>query len=141
MSDIHMVKHHSLSLEAARALVQRAADDLVEEYNLVSDWRGNTLMFERSGVRGTMEVLATEIQLDITLGFLLKPFRQRFVDNIDRNFDHLLAEAYEKSARSSSAKAASKSAKLPVKEPANKPARKAAKTGAKTAPKKAPRKA
>jgi putative polyhydroxyalkanoate system protein len=120
MSDIHMIKHHSLSMDAARALVQKAADGLAEEYNLVSDWRGNTLVFERSGVRGAMEVLDTEIQLDITLGFLLKPFRQRFVDNIERNFDHLLAEAYEKASRSTSAKAAKKSAKKAAKKPARK---------------------
>jgi putative polyhydroxyalkanoate system protein len=111
MSDIHMIKHHSLPLEAARALVQKAADGLADEYNLVSDWRGNTLVFERSGVRGSMEVLGAEIRLDITLGFLLKPFRQRFVDNIERNFDHLLAAAYEKSSRSTAAKAAKKSAR------------------------------
>lgn len=134
-----MIKHHSLSLEAARALVQRAADGLAEEYNLVSDWRGNTLAFERSGVRGTMEVLADEIQLDITLGFLLKPFRQRFVDNIDRNFDHLLAEAYENTARSSSARAASASAKKPARKSAKKPAPTVATKAAKTAAKKTPR--
>lgn len=95
MSDISLVKKHALPLAKARALVQKAADDLAAEYNLASEWLGDTLRFQRSGIQGAIRVLTSEIHLDVTLGFLLKPFRGKFVENIDRNFDKLLDAAHK----------------------------------------------
>ncbi len=115
MADIKMIKYHALPIARARDLVQKAADDLGAEYDLVSEWRGDTLRFHRSGVEGHMKVTESEIHLDVTLGFLLKPFKAKFVEHIEHNFDRLLAGA----ARSSGA------------EP--KPARKAAKKTARKA--------
>lgn len=93
MADIKMIKFHDLPIAQAKALVQKAADDLGAEYNLTSEWRGDTLRFHRSGVEGHMKVTASEIHLDVTLGFLLKPFRAKFVEHIEHNFDQLLARA------------------------------------------------
>ncbi|HYM48198.1 MAG TPA: polyhydroxyalkanoic acid system family protein [Burkholderiaceae bacterium] len=92
MSDIKLVRPHSLPITKAKALVQKAADSLAAEYNLSSEWHGNTLRFHRSGVDGQMHVTASEIQLEVTLGFLLRAFKGKFVDHIERNFDTLLAE-------------------------------------------------
>jgi len=111
MSDIKMIKFHSLPMAKARALVQKAADDLAEEYNLTSEWHGNTLRFHRSGVEGQMQVSDAEIRLDVTLGFLLRPFKAKFVEHIEHNFDHLLAHA-------------ARAAKPPAKKAARKPATK-----------------
>jgi len=109
MSDIKMIKFHSLPMAKARALVQKAADDLAEEYNLTSEWHGNTLRFHRSGVEGQMQVSDAEIRLDVTLGFLLRPFKAKFVEHIEHNFDHLLAHA-ARAAKAPAKKAARKSA-------------------------------
>jgi putative polyhydroxyalkanoate system protein len=122
MPDIRMIKYHSLPLAQARALVQKAADDLSAEYDLSSRWAGNTLHFRRSGVEGEMRVTESEIDLEVTLGFLLKAFKSRFVEHIEHNFDTLLAKAH----------AAHKPA-APKATPANKVARK--KTPAKAAKK------
>jgi putative polyhydroxyalkanoate system protein len=108
MSDIKMIKFHSLPMAKARALVQKAADDLAGEYNLTSEWHGNTLRFHRSGVEGQMQVSDAEIRLDVTLGFLLRPFKAKFVEHIEHNFDRLLAHA-------------AKAAKAPAKKAARKP--------------------
>jgi putative polyhydroxyalkanoate system protein len=94
MADIKMIKYHQLPMPEARALVQKAADDLAEEYDLVSHWAGNTLHFRRSGVQGEMRVSATEIDLEVTLGFLLRAFKTKFVEHIEHNFEALLAEAH-----------------------------------------------
>jgi len=94
MPDIRMIKYHSLPLAQARALVQKAADDLSAEYDLSSRWAGNTLHFRRSGVEGEMRVTESEIDLEVTLGFLLKAFKSRFVEHIEHNFDTLLAKAH-----------------------------------------------
>jgi putative polyhydroxyalkanoate system protein len=93
MADIKMIKYHQLPMPKARALVQKAADDLGEEYNLTSEWHGDTLRFHRSGVEGQMKVTSSEIHLDVTLGFLLRPFKAKFVEHIEQNFDRLLAGA------------------------------------------------
>jgi putative polyhydroxyalkanoate system protein len=94
MPDIRMIKYHSLPMTQARALVQRAADDLAAEYDLTSQWAGNTLRFRRSGVQGEMRVTDSEIDLEVTLGFLLKAFKAKFVEHIEHNFDTLLAKAH-----------------------------------------------
>lgn len=90
MSDIKLVRPHSLPIAKAKTLAQKAADSLAAEYNLASEWHGNTLRFHRSGVDGQMHVTASEIQLDVTLGFLLRAFKGRLVEHIERNFDKLL---------------------------------------------------
>lgn len=92
MPDIHMVRHHGVSLARARDLAQRAADDLAREYDLVTRWVGNTLHFQRSGVQGAMRVDDERIDLEVTLGFLLKAFRASFVKHIEREFDSLLGK-------------------------------------------------
>lgn len=107
MSDIKMIKYHALPIVKARALVQKAADNLAEEYNLASEWHGNTLRFHRSGVEGQMQVSDTEIRLDVTLGFLLRPFKSKFVEHIEHNFDRLLPPA--KPAKKAAKKTAGKS--------------------------------
>ena len=93
MSDINLVRSHSLSIAKAKALVQRAADGLATEYDLESEWHGNTLRFQRSGVDGQMLVTDSKIELNVTLGLLMKPFKGKFVDRIERDLDKLLAEA------------------------------------------------
>lgn len=94
MADIKMIKYHQLPMAAARSLVQKAADDLAEAYDLTSRWVGNTLYFRRSGVEGEMRVSESEIDLEVTLGFLLKAFKTKFVENIEHTFETLLATAH-----------------------------------------------
>jgi len=130
MADIKMIKYHYLPMPQARALVQKAADDLASEYDLVSHWAGNSLHFRRSGVQGEMNVTASEIHLEVTLGFLLKAFKAKFVEHIEHNFDTLLAKAHaeHRSAkphlpakdRTERQGAAKKGAPRPAKKPARK---------------------
>ncbi|HQR69502.1 MAG TPA: polyhydroxyalkanoic acid system family protein [Burkholderiaceae bacterium] len=94
MPDIRMIKYHTLPMAKARALVQKAADNLAAEYDLSSKWVGNTLHFRRSGVEGAMRVSESEIDLEVTLGFLLKAFKSKFVEHIEHNFDTLLDKAH-----------------------------------------------
>ena len=117
MADIKMIKFHELPMAKARQLVQKAADDLGEEYDLTSEWHGDTLRFHRSGVEGQMKVTASEIHLDVTLGFLLKPFKAKFVEHIEHNFDRLLAHAAKGEHKAA--------AKAPAKKAAKKTSRKA----------------
>jgi putative polyhydroxyalkanoate system protein len=91
MSDIKLVRTHRLTVAQARAVAQRSADDLAREYDLVSEWHGDTLHFHRSGVEGHMRVTDREIALDVKLGFLLRAFKAKFEHGIARHLDELLA--------------------------------------------------
>ena len=102
MSDIKLVRSHSLPLAKAKALAQKAADALAAEYDLTSELRGNTLRFHRSGVDGQMHVTDSEIKLDVTLGFLLKAFKTKIAGHIERNLEELLAGDKKLAKRSTS---------------------------------------
>lgn len=90
MSDIELVRRHSLSIPQAKAQVQKAADALAAEHDLQSEWHGDTLYFQRAGVRGQIEVSDSQIRLEATLGFLLKPFKATFLSHIERDLNKYL---------------------------------------------------
>ena len=91
MSDIKLVRTHALPIAKAKALAQKAADALAQEYDLASEWHGDTLRFHRSGVDGQMHVTDSDIRLNVSLGFLLKAFKAKIAAHIERNLDQLLA--------------------------------------------------
>ena len=91
MSEIKYKREHHLAIKDAKKVAQKAADDLGKEYDLVSEWEGDTLHFHRSGVDGHMHVTAHYIDLNVKLGFLLRPFKSAFEHHIERNLDALLA--------------------------------------------------
>jgi putative polyhydroxyalkanoate system protein len=93
MSEIRYKREHHLSVKEAKKIAQKAADDLGREYDLVSEWEGDTLHFHRGGVDGQMHVTPHYIDLKVQLGFLLRPFRSAFEHHIERNLDALLASA------------------------------------------------
>jgi len=108
MSDIRYRREHHLSIKEAKKIAQKAADDLGKEYDLVSEWDGDTLHFHRSGVDGSMHVTAQYIDLAVKLGFLLRPFRSAFERHIERNLDSLLAADPKPGKPARTAKAARK---------------------------------
>ncbi len=111
MSDIKYVRQHSLSLKEAKKVAQQTADDLADEYGLKSEWNGDTLHFHRSGVEGHMHVNTSQIDLNVKLGFLLKPFKAKFEQHIERHLDELLNHAKPaKATAKSAAKSGSKKA-------------------------------
>ncbi len=90
MSEIRMVRRHSLTLKQAKATAQKAAGKLAQEYNLESEWDGDTLRFERSSVSGAMHVTDSEIELTVKLGLLLQPFKAKIEEQIDANLSQAL---------------------------------------------------
>jgi putative polyhydroxyalkanoate system protein len=91
MSDIHARKEHSMSLEEAKQTAQKLADQLQKEFQLDSQWQGNTLNFTRSGVKGKLDVTEKDVTVDISLGFMLKAFKGKIQSEIDKNIDKMFA--------------------------------------------------
>ena len=52
-----------------------------------SEWDGNTLRFERSGVNGKLVVTKDSVAVDAKLGFLLSAFKPKIEAHINDNFD------------------------------------------------------
>ena len=90
MADIRIARAHGLPVSRAKAAAQAAADDLGRQYALTSEWRGDTLHFYRSGVRGWIEVSPSQIALEIHLGFLLKGLKSAIEQSVGRRLDELL---------------------------------------------------
>jgi putative polyhydroxyalkanoate system protein len=110
MSEIRYKREHHLSVKEAKKIAQKAADDLGREYDLVSEWEGDTLHFHRSGVDGHMHVTAHYIDLNVKLGFLLRPFKSAFERHIERNLDTLLATNPKEKAAKAAKKASPRKA-------------------------------
>jgi hypothetical protein len=62
-----------------------------------------------------MSVTESEIDLEVTLGFLLKAFKAKFVEHIEHNFDTLLAKAHAAHKRGHGAEAREGKASAPKK--------------------------
>jgi putative polyhydroxyalkanoate system protein len=91
MADISIIQDHELSPVKAKAAAQKAADQMVEDFDMVIEWVDQTLIFKRSGVSGTLTLLDQQAQLDITLGLLLKSFAPKIEEKVTRNMQKVFA--------------------------------------------------
>lgn len=108
MADIRFARKHPLTVAQARKIAQKAADDLAKEYGLESEWDGDTLNFHRSGVGGQMKVSGSAIDLEVTLGFLFKPFKAKFESTIADRLDELIRVAADMKGSKTRAKSPAK---------------------------------
>jgi len=92
MPDIELVRSHAVPVPEAKARVQKIADELAPEYDLSSEWHGNTLRFHRTGLRGETHVTASHIRLEATLSFLMKPLKNALIDRIESKFEKVFPE-------------------------------------------------
>ena len=64
-------RSHSLGRAEVRTKVQQLADDLGDQYGLVSEWQGHDLSVKGASVRGWVRVSDDEVNVDLKLGFAL----------------------------------------------------------------------
>ena len=91
MADIEVRRAHSLSLEEARKVAQQLADQLKDQFQLDSEWHGNTLKFNRSGVKGHVHVSDKDVALEISLGLMLKAFKGKIQSEVTKNMEKMFA--------------------------------------------------
>ena len=92
MADINLIRAHNLGLKAARTAADKMMTKLSEQFGMSGKWSGDTLVFERSGVSGTLAVTDKEMVLAVTLGFLLKAMRGGIERSVNEQLDKVLAE-------------------------------------------------
>jgi putative polyhydroxyalkanoate system protein len=91
MSEINLTKQHKLGLKKAKAKVSKLADQLAQEYDLESEWDGDSLIFQRAGVSGQLDVSKDEVQLTMKLGFLMAAFKPKIEASLKANLDKFVA--------------------------------------------------
>ncbi len=91
MADITIHQPHRLTPSKARAAAEKVADEMASEFDMAIDWQGDVLNFKRSGVSGTLTLLDSAAQLDITLGFMLKAFAPKIEEQVGRNMEKVFA--------------------------------------------------
>lgn len=74
MADIRIAQAHALTPAQARQAAQDLADQLAREYQVETEWDGDTMRFEHSAVTGTLALAPAEARLELTLGGLYKAF-------------------------------------------------------------------
>lgn len=91
MSEINLTKQHKLGLKKAKAKVNKLADQLAQDYDLESEWEGDSLVFQRAGVSGQLDVSKDEVQLTMKLGFLMAAFKSKIEAQLKANLDKFVA--------------------------------------------------
>lgn len=91
MPKIDIRRPHQLSIEEARAVVDKVAARMQEKFGMQGRWQGDTLEFSRSGVSGTIAVGSDAIEVKAELGMMLSPLKGMVEQEIRRKLDEHFA--------------------------------------------------
>jgi putative polyhydroxyalkanoate system protein len=91
MADIKIVHKHDLSPKKAREAAQKVADKIADEYDLVVEWDGDVLHFERSGVQGKLTLEEKQVLMVIKLGFLMSAFSSTIEAKVSEDMKKVFA--------------------------------------------------
>lgn len=75
MSAIDIRHPHSLSMDQARAAVDRVAGSLRQRFDVACEWRGDALHFSRPGVNGRIALEPQQLHVTASLGLLFSAMR------------------------------------------------------------------
>ncbi len=91
MSDISLRRRHGRSPEEAKKIAEKIIAKVASEYDVKYRWKGDSVVFERSGLNGHLDVTADEIQIQAKLGLLLRPLKSRIEKEVNSVMDANLA--------------------------------------------------
>lgn len=92
MSIIRIQRSHKLSPDQAKARVEAVARDLKKELSMEYAWRGDRLVFKRSGAAGVIDLPEGVVDLKIELGMMLTPMKGKIEQSIKDRLDLALAD-------------------------------------------------
>jgi putative polyhydroxyalkanoate system protein len=91
MAKIDIRRPHSKTVAEARAVVERVADRMREKFGTEGAWDGDTLTFQRSGVKGAIAVSPSDVHVTAELGMLLSPLKGTIEEEIRKKLDEQFA--------------------------------------------------
>jgi putative polyhydroxyalkanoate system protein len=90
MSRIHVRKKHKLGHARARKTAEELAEKLAAEYNAKYAWKGDDLEFKSTGVNGQLHVKDDEVEIDVSLGMMMWPFKSKIEQGLRAELDAIL---------------------------------------------------
>ena len=94
MPDIHIHRNHPLGFLQARKIAFAWAEKAEKKFDMECTYEEgdteDTLVFSRTGVKGTLLVDAHQFEMKAQLGFLLGAFKDRIEQEIGDQLDALL---------------------------------------------------
>lgn len=90
MSKISIQRAHHLPHDQAINAANKMVEGLTRKYGIQSQWRGDTLHIDGSGVTGTLEVTPQQLSLNLSLGMMAAMFKSTIVDSIEEKLGELL---------------------------------------------------
>jgi putative polyhydroxyalkanoate system protein len=91
MAKIDIRRPHNKTVAEARAVVERVADRMREKFGTEGSWEGDTLTFQRSGVKGAIAVSPGDVHVTAELGMLLSPLKGTIEEEIRKKLDEQFA--------------------------------------------------
>ncbi|NBB92408.1 MAG: polyhydroxyalkanoic acid synthase [Gammaproteobacteria bacterium] len=84
---IDIRKPHSMDLEDAQQVADELAADLADKFSVNYGWDGDTIVFERPGVHGEIDVDEEAIHVRAKLAFLFTYLQPAVEKEINRYLD------------------------------------------------------
>lgn len=91
MPTIAIHRPHRLPIAQARAVVDEVAARMHEKFGLAGGWQGDTLLFSRPGVNGSIALTVDAVDVRAELGLLLAPLKGMVEAEIRRKLDEHFA--------------------------------------------------
>ncbi len=91
MAVIDIKRAHGGTIKSTKTAVNRVAKSLGKEYGVDHGWEGDTLHFERSGIKGHIAVSKENLHVRAELGFLMGAMKPLIEREIERLLDENLA--------------------------------------------------
>jgi len=95
MADIEIQRTHGLDWAEAQSWAKAWQAQVESDWGMTcthAPGEGeDRVTFERPGAQGVLRVDATQFELQITLGFLLRAYKAQIANKINRNLDKALA--------------------------------------------------
>lgn len=100
MTDLHILREHTLGMAKARKIAFKWAEHVEEEFGMTCTYEegkaADEVCFKRSGVHGTLSVTKEKFELNAKLGFLVGAFKGTIENEIVKNLDDLLKPTAKK---------------------------------------------
>lgn len=91
MADIEIRKTFTMPIAKARKAAQTVADDLAREYKIAYQWEGDVLTFQKTGLKGQLRLAPKKIEIDVTLGLVMRIFKDPMRTEIEKNIDRIFS--------------------------------------------------
>jgi putative polyhydroxyalkanoate system protein len=90
MPNIHFQTAHQLTKADAKTKIESVAEQLKNRLGASYHWQGDTLMFDRAGAKGSIDVSDKDVTVDVDLGMMLTPFKGEIERQIQQQLQHSL---------------------------------------------------